>query len=136
MGSTSDQRLPIFLVVALAGALPGCLAATAGAAAGAGTAVYLTSRGAESLVDGSIDDVERRARAVFAAEGIPVTDSQVESSGARRQIKGPRGDLEISISMKQQGEQTTKTEVSARENVILWNREYAERLLRMIMKQK
>jgi hypothetical protein len=30
-------------------------------------AIYLTSRGAESVVDGSVDDVEKRARAVFAA---------------------------------------------------------------------
>jgi hypothetical protein len=122
------------LVVAFAGALPGCLAGAA--AAGAGAGIYLTSRGAESVVEGSVDDVEQRARAVFAAEGIPVTGSQVESSGARREIKGTKGELEVSVSMEQQGPQTTKTEVSARKNVAVWDKEYAQRLLGMIVKQK
>jgi hypothetical protein len=115
--------------------VPGCLAATA-AAAGAGTGIYLTTRGAESVVNGSAEDVEKRARAVFAAEGIPVTGSQLESSGARREIKGTKGDLEVSVAMHQQGAQTTKTEVSARKNVAVWDKEYAQRLLGMIVKQK
>jgi len=136
MTSTSNGRKLWFLViVALAGALPGCLAATA-AAAGAGTGIYLTTRGAESVVDGSIDEVARRARAVFAAEGIPVTGSEVESSGARREIKGTKGDLEISVSMQQQRAETTKTEVAARKNVAVWDKEYAQRLLGMIVKEK
>lgn len=136
MPTTSNRWMLRLLVgVAFAGALPGCVAAAA-AAAGAGTGIYLTTRGAESVVDGSIDDVEKRARAVFAAEGIPVTGSQVESSGARREIKGTKGDLEISVSMQEQGAQTTKTEVSARKNVAVWDKEYAQRLLDMIVKKK
>ncbi len=116
MASTSSWRALCVIVVGFAGALPGCVAAAA-AAAGAGTGVYLTSRGAESIVEGSIDNVEKRARAVFAAEGIPVTGSQVENSGAKREIKGTKGDLEITVSMEQQSATTTKTEVSARKNV-------------------
>jgi hypothetical protein len=135
MASRSDWRALWLLAVGFAGALPGCLAATA-AAAGAGTGIYLTSRGAESVVDGSVDDVEQRARAVFAAEGIPVTGSQVESSGAKREIKGTKGDLEISVSMEQQGAQTTKTEVSARKNIAVWDKDYAQQLLGKIVKQK
>jgi len=125
MTSVADRRALCFLAVVLAGALPGCLAAGA-AAAGAGTGIYLTSRGAESVVKGSMDDVERRARAVFAAEGIPVTGSQVENSGARREIKGPKGDLEISVLMQQQGAESTKTEVSARKNIAVWDKNYAQ----------
>lgn len=122
------------LVVALTGSLPGCLAA--GAAAGAGTGIYLTTRGAESVVEGSVDDVEKRARAVLEAEGISVTGSQVEKSGARREIKGTKGELEISVSMEQQGAQLTKTEVSARKNVAVWDKEYAEQLLGKIVKRR
>ncbi len=135
MTSVADRRALCFLAVVLAGALPGCLAAGA-AAAGAGTGIYLTSRGAESVVKGSMDDVERRARAVFAAEGIPVTGSQVENSGARREIKGPKGDLEISVLMQQQGAESTKTEVSARKNIAVWDKNYAQQLLGMIVQQK
>ena len=125
MTSVADRRALCFLAVVLAGVLPGCLAAGA-AAAGAGTGIYLTSRGAESVVKGSMDDVERRARAVFAAEDIPVTGSQVENSGARREIKGPKGDLEISVLMQQQGAESTKTEVSARKNIAVWDKNYAQ----------
>jgi hypothetical protein len=135
MASTSDRRALSLVVVGFLLAVPGCLAATA-AAAGAGTGIYLTTRGAESVVNGSAEDVEKRARAVFAAEGIPVTGSQLESSGARREIKGTKGDLEVSVAMHQQGAQTTKTEVSARKNVAVWDKEYAQRLLGMIVKQK
>ncbi len=135
MTSVADRRALCFLAVVLAGALPGCLAAGA-AAAGAGTGIYLTSRGAESVVKGSMDDVERRARAVFAAEDIPVTGSQVENSGARREIKGPKGDLEISVLMQQQGAESTKTEVSARKNIAVWDKNYAQQLLGMIVQQK
>jgi len=135
MASTSSWRALCVIVVGFAGALPGCVAAAA-AAAGAGTGVYLTSRGAESIVEGSIDNVEKRARAVFAAEGIPVTGSQVENSGAKREIKGTKGDLEITVSMEQQSATTTKTEVSARKNVAVWDKDYAQQLLGKIVAQK
>ncbi len=131
----SGWRALSLLVVGFLGALPGCLAATA-AAAGAGTGIYLTSRGAESVVNGSVDDVERRARAVFEAEGIPVTASHIESSGARREIDGTKGDLQISVVMQQQGADTTKTEVSARKNIAVWDKDYAQQLLGKIVNQK
>ena len=120
------------MVIALAAGLPGCLAAGA-AAAGAGTGVYLTSRGAESIVEGSVQDVERRARAVFDAEGIPVSGSQIENSGDKREIKGTKGDLDITVSMERQGAQTTKTEVSARKNIAVWDKDYARELLGKIV---
>jgi hypothetical protein len=133
---TSDWRALCLLAIGFVATLPGCLAATA-AAAGAGTGIYLTSRGAESVIDGSADDVEQRARAVFEAEGIPVTGSRVESSGLKREIKGTKGDLEISVSMmQQQGAQSTKTEVFARKNLAVWDQDYAQQLLGKIVKQK
>jgi hypothetical protein len=135
MTSKSKWRARCALVIGLAGALPGCLAATA-AAAGAGTGIYLTSRGAESVVEGSVDDVEKRARAVFAAEGIPISGSQVEKSGDKREIKGTKGDLEITVSMERQGAQATKAEVSARKNIAVWDKDYAQALLGKIVKQK
>jgi len=136
MESTSNWRVCCALVIALAAGLPGCLAAGA-AAAGAGTGVYFTNRGAESIVEGSVADVERRARAVFAAEGIPVSGSQIENSGDKREIKGTKGGLDITVSMERQGGgQTTKTEVSARKNIAVWDKDYAQQLLGKIVKEK
>jgi hypothetical protein len=125
----------LVVAMALGGALPSCVAAAA-AAAGAGTGVYLTSRGAGSVVDGSAADVERRARAVFASEGIPVTGSQIENSGAKREIQGKKGDLDISASVERQSDQTSKVEVSARKNLAVWDQDYAKDLLGKIVKQK
>lgn len=130
------DRALLLLAIGFTAALPGCRGAAiaaAGAAAGAATGIYLTTRGAESVVNGSVANVEKRARAVLAAEGIPVQGADTESSGAKREIKGKKGDLDISVSLEQQGAQTTKTEVTARKNVAVWDKKYAEQLLQKIV---
>jgi len=38
--------------------------------------------------------------------------------------------------MEQQGAQTTKTEVSARKKIAVWDKDYAQQLLGKIVKQK
>jgi hypothetical protein len=134
MGSNMNKQA-LVLALALAGALPGCVAAAA-AAAGAGTGVYLTSRGAGSVVDGSVENVDRRVRAVFANEGIPVSGSQMENSGAKREIQGKKGDLDVSVTMERQSDQNTKVEVSARKNLAVWDQDYAKELLGKIVKEK
>jgi hypothetical protein len=135
MTTNPNWRALGVLGVLLAGLLPGCLAAGA-AAAGAGTGVYLTSRGAESIVQGTPDDVEKRARAVFQSEDIPVSGSQIENNGDKREIKGKKGDLDITVTMERQGATATKTEVSARKNLAVWDKDYAQQLLNKIVGQK
>jgi hypothetical protein len=133
MAPAYPRAVSLLLLAGLTGALSGCLAATA--AAGAGAGIYLTTRGAESIVAAPVDEVEKRARAVLEAEGIAVTGFEVERSGARRQLRGTKGELEISVSMEQQGTETTKTEVAARKNLAVWDKEYAEQLLGKIVKR-
>ncbi len=120
------------LVLAFAGALPGCLAAAA--AAGAGTGIYLTTRGAESIVNAPVNVVAARARAVFQAEGVTLDATSTESGGDTREIKGKKGDLDIAVSMERQSPTTTKTEVTARKNLAEWDKDYAQRLLDKIVK--
>jgi hypothetical protein len=122
-------------LLGLIASLSGCVAAGA-AAAGAGSAVYLTTRGAEATVEGPPDDVERRARAVFGSEGIPVTGSQIENSGDKREIKGTKGDLDITVTVQRQGPQASKAEVTARKNLVSWDKDYAQQLLQKIVSQK
>lgn len=129
------SKWALALAVALTSGWVGCVAAGA-AAAGAGTGIYLTSRGAGSAVTGSVVEVDRRARAVFATEGIPVSGSQMENNGAKREIQGKKGELDITVSMEQQGDQTTKVEVAARKNIAVWDKDYAQELLNKIVKQK
>lgn len=120
-------------VLALALALPtaGCVAAAA--AAGAGAGIYLTTRGAESMVEGSIDNVSERTRAVLNEEGIVLDESNFEDGGDKREFKGKKGDLDVSVDLERKGANTTRVEVSARKNVAEWDKEYAQQLLAKIV---
>jgi hypothetical protein len=125
---------PVRWAMALALVLPmtGCLAA---AAAGAGAGIYLTSRGAESLVEGPIDQIASRARAVMNEEGIVPDASSTEDAGDKRELKGKKGDLDVTIEMEQQSDKTTRVEVSARKNLAEWDKEYAQKVLQRIVEK-
>jgi hypothetical protein len=125
---------PTRWLVALAFVLPmtGCLAA---AAAGAGAGIYLTSRGAESLVASQIDQVARNAQSVMSDEGIVPDASSTENSGDKRELKGKKGDLDVTISMERKDPSTTQVEVTARKNVAEWDKDYAQQLLSKIVKK-
>jgi hypothetical protein len=120
---------------ALALVLPtaGCVAAAA--AAGAGAGIYLTSRGAESMVEGSIEQVATRAQAVMVEEGITPEGSSVEDGGDTREFKGKKGDLDVTIQLERKGSGTTRVEVAARKNVAEWDKEYAQQLLSKIVEK-
>jgi hypothetical protein len=121
--------------LALALVLPtaGCMAAAA--AAGAGAGIYLTTRGAESIVEGSIDDVSARTRAVLNEENIVLDESNFEEGGDKRQFKGKKGDLDVTVDLERKGANTTRVEVSARENLAEWDKEYAQQLLSRIVEK-
>lgn len=121
------------LALALVLPMTGCVAAAA--AAGAGAGIYLTSRGAESLVDNSIDDVARRAQAVMSEEGIVPDASSTEQGGDKRELKGKKGDVEVTIEMERKSPTTTRVEVTARKNLAEWDKEYAQQLLSRIVQK-
>ena len=131
----SKSIAPAKWALALALVLPtaGCLAAAA--AAGAGAGIYLTSRGAESIVEGSIGDIARRAQAVMTEEGIVAEDAKSEDGGDKREFKGKKGDLDVTIEMKRESDKTTRVEVTARENLAEWDKEYAQKLLQRIVEK-
>lgn len=120
--------------LALALVLPtaGCVAAAA--AAGAGAGIYLTTRGAESMIEGSIDDVSARTRAVLNEEGIVLDESNFEKGGDKREFKGKKGDLDVSVELERKGA-NTRVEASARKNVAEWDKEYAQQLLSKIVQK-
>jgi hypothetical protein len=111
----------------------GCVAAAA--AAGAGAGVYLTSRGAESLVESSVDQIAARARAVMAEEGIVPDASSTEKGGDKRELKGKKGDLDITIEMESKSSKQTRVEVAARKNLAEWDKDYAQQLLSKIVEK-
>ena len=126
---------PSIWALALALMLPvtGCVAAAA--AAGAGAGIYLTSRGAESLVESSVDQVATRAQAVMSAEGIVPDASSSERGGDKREFKGKKGDLDVTIQLERESGSTTRVEVTARKNLAEWDKEYAQQLLSRIIEK-
>jgi hypothetical protein len=129
------RRFPIpgkyLLLAALTLPTPACLAA---AAAGAAGGIYLTTRGAESLVEGPVDEVTARAEAVMGEMQIVKNAESNEQSGDKRELKGKRGDLDVVITLQRESPTTTKVEVTARENLAEWDKEYAEDVLSRIVK--
>jgi protein-tyrosine-phosphatase len=137
MGNLYKTSARLVLLLGLASVLPGCVAAGAAVgAAGVGSGVYFTSRGAESILDGPPDQVERRARAVLEKEGVRITGTQTEKSGDKRELTGTKNDLDITVTMERQDAKSTKTEVSARKNLVTWDKDYAQQLLGKIVEQK
>lgn len=132
MAHKTMPRLTWALALALALPVTGCVAAAA--AAGAGAGIYLTSRGAESLVESSVGQVATRAQAVMSEEGI-VADASSSSGGNERELKGKKGDLDVTIQLKRESDSTTRVEVTARKNLAEWDKEYAQQLLSRIVQK-
>ena len=122
------------LLFLLAIALPstGCLAA---AAAGAAGGIYLTSRGAESVIEASVSELADRAEAVMGEMGIAKTGESTEDGGARQVLKGKKGDLDVTIDIERESPSTAKVEVTARENLAEWDKDYAKEVLDQIVKK-
>jgi hypothetical protein len=133
MTNRSMARVQWALVLALILPVTGCVAAAA--AAGAGAGIYLTSRGAESLVDNSVDNVAARAQAVMSEEGIVPDASSTEDGGDKREFKGKKGDLDVTIELERKSPTSTRIEVTARKNLAEWDKEYAQQLLSRIVEK-
>lgn len=74
-----------WLLVASLAAAPACVAA---AAAGAGGALYVTSRGEASLVQGQPAEVAPRVTAAFSEFQIQQTGNSTENGGDKQEFKG------------------------------------------------
>ena len=133
MHTVARGTLARALALSLAVATAGCVAA---AAAGAAGAVYATSRGVESLVNGSIESVAARSQAVMREMGIAEQGSSTNDAGAKREFKGKQGDLDVTVQLERQDSVTTKAEVYARKNLAEWDKDYARTVLERIVKQQ
>lgn len=126
-GSTGMKWL---VVATLSAAAPACVAA---AAAGAGGALYVTSRGAESLVQGQPAQVAPRVTAAFSEFQIEQTGNSTENGGDKQEFKGTKGDLEVTVSLERKSPTTTNVEVTARKNLAEWDKDFAKQLLQKIV---
>jgi hypothetical protein len=122
------------LAIGLASVGAGAAGCAAAAAAGAAGAIYATTRGVESLVASPIDRVVADAESVMKDMGIVQDATSSENAGAKREVKGKHGDLDVTVQMEQQDSATTKVEVSARKNLAEWDKDYARQVLERIVK--
>jgi hypothetical protein len=58
-----------------------------------------------------------------------------ERGGDERELKGKKGDLDVTIQMRRESPTTTKVEVTARENLAEWDKEYAQQVLERIVQK-
>lgn len=109
----------------------GCTAAVA-AGAGAGAAIAYNERGAESKVAGTVNQVFARAQGVFRDMNITET-AQDNGSDQERELKGRRGDLEITVDIQRESEGMVSVNVYAQRSTVDWDREYAREILQRIV---
>jgi hypothetical protein len=122
------------LLLGLALPAAGCAAAAVGAAAGAAGGVYLTSRGAQSEVDGSVDQVATRAESVMKDLQIVPGTTSSSDGGQKREFKGTKGDLDVTITLEGRGSNTTHVEATARKNFAEWDKNFAQDVVTRIVK--
>jgi hypothetical protein len=110
----------------------GCLAA---AAAGAAGGVYATTRGAESVVEGSVDQIAGRAEAVMSEMGIVKQGESTEDQGDKQVLKGTKDKLDVTININRESPTTAKVEVTARKNLAEWDKGYAKEVVSRIVQK-
>lgn len=112
----------------------GACAAAALAGAGAATGIYLTTRGAKGIVEGSVSDVDRRTGVVLANQGIEVTKRTVAGDGSSVKIDGKtRDDQDMNVEIERKTATTTEVEVAVRKNAVVWDQDYARMILEQIV---
>lgn len=107
----------------------GCMAAAA-AGAGAGAGIYLTSQGAESMVNTPVATVVGRVPGVLSSMGITVTGHKMD--GDEHEWTGTRGDMEIHVQVKGETTSSSRVTASARKNMAEYDKDYAQQIVTRI----
>lgn len=119
--------LPLLAAALLSG---GCLLAAGGAAAGSG--IYYTTRGAEAVVHGDIDDVSGAVRAAFDELGIRHQGRRDGDDGESREIYGDVEGDDVTVRLVRRTENATLAEVRVKTSAVTWDKELAERILQEV----
>lgn len=107
----------------------GCLLAAGGAAAGSG--IYLTTRGAESVVHGDIPELTEASRQSFERLGIRHTGQKDRDDGGR-EVYGTTDDGDVTVDLDPRTENATRVHVSVKKSAVTWDQEMARKILEEI----
>ncbi|HEX7089543.1 MAG TPA: DUF3568 family protein [Longimicrobiales bacterium] len=120
-------------LAALVAAVTGCAALAVGGA-GAAAGVYLESRGASSVVEGTPSQVAQTTEQVFADLGIRITERDYgDGDGGEIDIRGTNGDLDVDVDIEPQSANTSKVHVEAKKNAFRWDQDYARMVVERIV---
>jgi hypothetical protein len=129
--STRAGPLLGLLVALTSGA---CAAVAVGAAAGAAGAIAYTQRGAETNLDATLAETVAATEAVFAEMDIVVTERN-EKGDTEVQLTGETGDTEVVVDIGPGADGLTYVHVSAKEDVVDYDPDQAEEILRRIVQR-
>ena len=129
----SALRKAGYLVLACAG-LSGCVLAAAGA--GAGGAIYVTDRGAESVVAAPVEKTFDASRSAFQQLGITETRTISDREGTveKRTLQGKTDDREIEVELRSEGT-STRVQVVAKKTAVTWDKDLARKVLGEIVER-
>lgn len=131
--SKKIMSLRLLAVLALASPAAGCIAAAA--AAGAAGAIAYTERGANSEVNASVNTLLQATEATFSEMNIVIIERKTAENGTEVELKGNRGDLDVTVNIHQDNPPTTKIDVTAKRNVVDYDRDYARDILQRVLKR-
>jgi hypothetical protein len=95
-----------------------------------------TNQGAESLVQGSISNVDRRTRAVLTNMGLQLTRAEYEDNATEREYEARRGDRVVHIKLQARGTTSTQVNVSSREGRLDYDKSHARTIIERIQRQR
>ena len=107
-------------------ALTGCLLAAGGAAAGSG--IYLTTRGAEGVVHGTVEELTSASRTAFERLGVQY-DGQRDQDDGGREVYGATDDGEVTVDLTRRTDNATKVHVEVKTGTVTWDKDMAKRIL-------
>jgi hypothetical protein len=67
--------------------------------------------------------------------GIVKQGESTEDQGDKHVLKGKKGDLDVTIEVNRETPTTSKVEVTARENLAEWDKDYAKQVLNRIVQK-
>jgi hypothetical protein len=111
--------------------LNGCLLAAAG---GVGGGIYFTNQGVESIVPGGVEAVAAATERAFEDFDLTRTELRIDDDGQTlRAQPSEGGDPEVTVTIRREGDTSSRVEVKARNSVVTWDKDYARQVIEKIV---
>lgn len=107
-------------------ALSGCLLAAGGAAAGSG--IYLTTRGAEGVIHGTVEELTTASREAFDRLGVEYEGQRDQDDGGR-EVYGNTDDGDVTVDLERRTDNATRVHVKVQTGTVTWDQDMAKRIL-------